>query len=310
MSLSSPQLPTVLPTHFASLEELEPFSRVQLIAFDLDGTLLKAPDDAPGDRIKRLQGSAKSFGVRITLATGRTLKGAENTLHALGDLGPTPIILYNGSLVVVPGLGKVISHRQINLIVTNEVMRVAREHNAEAFIYTVSIPEMQVDQRIGSWETVWYWGAAEAPAREYNGMPTVRLERSTVDNPATAILILSDPSVDQSNLISKLQALDGISLTSSGNRYIEVRPTGSSKAAAMEDLCRSLQLRQSDVLAVGDNDNDVELLQWAMIGVAVKGASPAAMTASNFVSHFGAERAAIEVLDLVRRAKRLNRTKR
>ncbi len=283
---------------------------MQLIAFDLDGTLLKAPDEAPGVRIKRLQGSAKSFGVRLTLATGRTLKGAQNTLYALGDLGAMPIILYNGSLVIEPGLGKVVAHREINAVVASEVLRTVQAHNAGIFLYSVNVPNLQIREHVDTWETVWYSGKEEVPPREYNGMPTIRLQQDSVDAPVTAMLILMDRQEDEAKLKASLQSIDGISLTSSGGRYIEIRPQGSSKAAAMEDLCRSLNFKQLDVLAVGDNDNDVELLQWAGIGVSVKGASCAATAASNFVSHFGAERAAIEVLDLVRRAKRLYRTKR
>jgi hydroxymethylpyrimidine pyrophosphatase-like HAD family hydrolase len=270
--------------------------------------LLKAPDEAPGDRIRHLQASAKSFGVRITLATGRTLKGAQNTLCALGDLGAVPIILYNGSLVIEPGLGKVVAHRQIEVEATNKVVSIAKSCGAEIFIYSVDVPTG--DPGVGSWETVWYAGDGSASGREYNGMPTVPVTTELLNVAATAMLILLPTTAEQSLIKAALQMVSGISITSSGGRYIEVRPAGSSKAAAMESLCLSLQLQQSDVLAVGDNDNDVELLEWAGIGVAVKGASVAASAASDYISRFGAERAAIEVLDLVRRAKRLHKTKR
>lgn len=308
MSLSSQQNPILLPEHFATLDDLEPFSRVQLIAFDLDGTLLKAPNEAPGERIRDLQGSAKSFGVRITLATGRTLKGAQNTLDALGDLGVMPIILYNGSLVIEPSVGKIVAHRQIDTHSTNEVIRFAKAYGAEVFIYTVDVPSNS--QSIESWEKVWYIGNGASASREYNGMPTVKLDEEYIDMPATAILVLLPTAQDQESLKIELDSLKGVSLTSSGSRYIEVRPLGSSKAAAMQDLCKSLHLDQCDVMAVGDNDNDVELLEWAGIGVSVKEASNAAVAASDYISRFGAERAAIEVLDLVRRAKRLYKTKR
>jgi len=308
MSSSSQQLPTPLPEHFATLDDLAPFSRVQLIAFDLDGTLLKAPHEAPGDRIRNLQASAKSFGVRLTLATGRTLKGVQNTLHALGDLGAMPIILYNGSLVIEPGLGKVVAHRQIDKETTNAVLSAVRAYDVEIFIYTVNISNG--NQNVGSLETVWYAGNGATSTHEYNGMPTVSLTSDVLDMPATAMLILAPTTAAQDRIKLALQPIRGISITSSGSRYIEIRPAGSSKATAMQDLCLSLHLQRSDVLAVGDNDNDVELLHWAGIGVSVKDASSAAVAVSDYVARFGAERAAIEVLDLVRRAKRLYRAKR
>ncbi|MBC3832417.1 HAD-IIB family hydrolase [Undibacterium amnicola] len=301
--------PINLPDYLAPLEELEPFSRVQLIAFDLDGTLLKAPDEAPGERIKRLQGSAKSLGVRITLATGRTLTGAQNTLSALGDLGSTPIILYNGSLVVQPGLKKIIAHRKIEALAANKVIEIARDNDVDLFIYTVSDENAEGCSEIGTWETVSFVGAVP-PAREFNGMKVFNLETEYVQLAVTAMLILLKPQSDQVRLNKVLKNLDGISITSSGSRFIELRPKGSSKAAGMTDVIRSLKLSQKDVLAVGDNDNDVELLEWAGIGVSVQGASPMAKSASDYVSRFGAENAAIDVLEIVRRAKRLHRTKR
>lgn len=307
MSLSSTLVPNQLPGHFAPLEELAPFSHIHLIAFDLDGTLLKAPEQAPGERVKQLGGSARRFGTRLTVATGRTLTGAQNTLSALGDLGSTPIILYNGSLVIQPGPRRIVAHRQISSGLVNEVLQVARKSEANIFIYSVNADEAEFNAELSDWETVLYSGNLPLPDREFNGMPVLALDEVEVITPATAILILLDANNDHTALQATLRALPGISVTSSGHRYIEIRPSGSSKAAGMEDIIRSLGLKQSDVLAVGDNDNDVELLEWAGIGVAVNGASPSAISVSNYISHYGAERAAIEVLDLVRRAKRLHK---
>jgi Cof subfamily protein (haloacid dehalogenase superfamily) len=310
MSLSSNLVPIELPGHFAPLEELVPFSHVHLVAFDLDGTLLKTPDQAPGERVKQLGGSAKSFGVRLTLATGRTLTGAQNTLSALGDLGSTPIILYNGSLVIQPGPRRIIAHRQIDASIVKKVVSAGRQSDSDLFIYSVDADKDDSSIELSSWETVRFSGSSSPPDCEFNGMPVLLLNEAEIPGPATAILVLLRPDKDQAALKEFLTAIPEISITSSGQSYIEVRPFGSSKAAGMADVARCLNLQQSDVLAVGDNDNDVELLEWAGIGVAVKGASPSAMAVSDYVSHYGAERAAIEVLDLVRKAKRLNRKKR
>ena len=227
--------------------------------------------------------------MRVTLATGRTLTGANNTLSVIGDLGSTPVILYNGSLVIQPGPKTVIAHRQIPMGLSNTILAASVNSDADLFIYVVRTDEIGLANKLDEWETVYFSGRGSPPETEFNGMPVFPLPKSTIDVPVTAMLVLLKPGRDYSDLKNELLLLNGISITSSGNRYIEIRPAGSSKAAGMQDVIRGLGLQQRDVLAVGDNDNDVELLNWAGIGIAVQGASPAALAASNYLSHFGAE---------------------
>ena len=104
---------------------------------------------------------------------------------------------------------------------------------------------------------------------------------------------------------TKLTTVRGISVTQSGSKYIEIRPAGSSKESGIATLAKFEKIDQKHILAVGDNDNDVELLKWVGIGVCVSNASAAAMSASRYIADYGAEDGAIQVLDLVRRAQRL-----
>ena len=57
---------------------------------------------------------------------------------------------------------------------------------------------------------------------------------------------------------------------------VEGLPPGLSKAAGLAWLAESMRIPREAVLAVGDNDNDVPMLEWAGVGVAMGGASPAA----------------------------------
>ena len=308
--MSSPQTRPQLPGPLSSLKELEPFGRIKLIAFDLDGTLLKAPTETPGERIQKLRKSAQYLGARITLATGRTYAGARSVLKSFGELGQTPVILYNGSVVLQPGQKSLIAHRTINSIATSNVLEISLTCSADVFVYSVQNIEIVPESTSTSWECVEevnHFGPSNIPPKEFNGMD-VRPGIRPINGPATAILILPSERTQLDELRNRLAEIPEISVTSSGGKYIELRPVGSSKAAGMDDLARALNLKKDEVLAVGDNDNDVELLEWAGIGVAVKEASVNAYNACDYVSRFGAERGAIEVLDLVRRAKRISQS--
>ncbi|GAF84205.1 unnamed protein product, partial [marine sediment metagenome] len=74
---------------------------------------------------------------------------------------------------------------------------------------------------------------------------------------------------------------------------------------ALEYVAKVLNLTQNQVLAIGDNDNDAEMLSWAGIGVAVNSASDLAESSCDYRANRGVIEGAIEVLDLVHEARRL-----
>ena len=307
MSLLSPA-PKPLPGPLSPLSDLDWFSKIKLIVFDLDGTLLKSPNETPGERLLKLGRSKYLNDARITVATGRTFAGAKSVLNAFGESGHTPVVLYNGSVVLQPENKRLIAHRTISREICHEIVNFGERAKAQVFVYQFldlsDTPEFE-QLEWSKFERVSYFGQSDVPAFEFNGMPVSR-GMLPFDRPATAILILATDEAERIELLRVLSNVTEVSVTSSGGKYIELRPSGSSKAVGMNDLAHSIGLSSDEVLAVGDNDNDVELLEWAGVGVSVKGASNLALQASTFVTRFGAERGAIEVLDLVRRAKRLN----
>ena len=95
-----------------------------------------------------------------------------------------------------------------------------------------------------------------------------------------------------------------MSFTCSGASYIEIRPENSNKGAALEYVTKAQNLSKEEVLAIGDNDNDSELLVWAGIGVAISNASEAAIASSDYICRRGVAEGAIEVLRVVKEARR------
>lgn len=311
MSSSSPTSPRYLPRSVSSLDELIPFSKVRLIAFDLDGTLLRDAESLPGPRLLALRRSTSSYKVRITVATGRTLWGAQRVITALGGLENTPVVLYNGSVVAVGlevGRIRTLQRLTIPSSATAEIARQARRLGATLFAYEFRESVIQTLAENDWPETVFVVSDNREGVREFNGMEPVHC--SMADLAATspsAILLLPRDSQSCTDLVTSLASIDGISVTSSGGHYVEIRPYGVSKAKGLEVLLNALEIPPADVLAVGDNDNDVELMEWAGLSVAVRGASEAACRVATYISRQGPEHAAIELLDLIRQARRLRK---
>ncbi len=309
MSLSLISDPRELPGALSNPQELIPFAQVKLIAFDLDGTLISSPSEILGERLTSLFNllSGPGKNIRLTLATGRTLTGVSPTLRKLGGIKRVPLVLYNGSVVVEPESEGVISRIVIPEISVIDIVNIASEIAGVAlFLYSVDADAKLVNDA-PSIESVFYVGIQEnMPELDFNGMrvrPHKEMQLST--DKVVAALLTTALDAAKFELLQRLTGVSGISITSSGSTYIEIRPENSSKARGLKILCDRYGISAENVLAVGDNDNDVELLSWAGLSVSVKNSSQAARAASKFYSNHGAGKAAIEVLEIVRRAQRL-----
>ena len=75
-----------------------------------------------------------------------------------------------------------------------------------------------------------------------------------------------------------------LTITGSHALIAEALPAGLSKAVGLQWLAQHLGVAAADVLAVGDNDNDVEMLRWAGVGVAMGNSSAAALAAADWVT--------------------------
>jgi Cof subfamily protein (haloacid dehalogenase superfamily) len=308
MSLLSTAEPKPLPHALSDLEELRPFAQVRLIAFDLDGTLIGGQEASLGPRLARLFALVSHTNVMVTLATGRTLAGVAATLGSLGGLGRVPLVLYNGSVIMRPEEAAVIKHFEIPARTAQGVIKIASSRpGVSTYVYCID-PEAALIGGSTTTEAVYFAGQGVAPVVDFNRMPVrAYADLDLSHERVVAILVeCTNPRV-RTVLHAALKDLPEISVTTSGAKYLEVRPAGTSKAAGIEHLTTRLGIAPAQVLAVGDNDNDVELLSWAGLSVCVQDSSAAARQASKFYSAHGAGNAAIELLELVRRAQRLFR---
>jgi len=295
----------LLPDAFAPVSSLLPFRDVQLVAFDLDGTLL--PQESVG-MFRHLSRSLRRYGVQLVMATGRALNGVESLLGET-VLPRGMIVLYNGSLVLERKSLAVVAHRTIPACAAQAVFDVANRDRVSGRLYYFRDTLRSRDELFGSREVVVGWPGTDEPLQpfEFNKLPVRRmLSRFEVpDEPATAILLDAGCMGDRLHRIrDKLADTPGISVTQSGSQFLEIRPLGSDKAVALAEVAGEFAIPRERVLAVGDNDNDAEMLAWAGLGVAVSQASALAIANANYICRRGTFSGVIEMLRILRDAKR------
>lgn len=292
-----------------NVDSLKQFALIELIVLDLDGTLKDKYQDIYTMTFQKLCKSLSHhrYKVGLTIATGRTYHGAKPILDKMLIPNRFPIVLYNGSVVLSQLSNEIILKRTISFKSLNSIVTIASKHKSRvlAYYFHSGIVDSNIIQDVR--EYVYGWSNIGQIEKEFNLMPIKWFDYSSIDNgndPCAVLIETSNDKNDSLKLFKNLENLEGISITKSGNQYIEIRPQNSNKATALEAISRMANILPDQVLTLGDNDNDSEMLKWAGIGIAIKDASELAKSNSDYICKYGVARGAIEVLRLVKNAKR------
>lgn len=292
-----------------NVDDLEVFSKIRIIAVDLDGTLIKTSNPNVWQNILwHMTNLAKGkLKLNIIIATGRTFYGARNTIDSLYNKKPLPIILYNGSLVIRNNDFKILYKKTIDINTLYQIINYSKSFLVSIFSYFYIDSDNSLFNDLNNQEYVLGWTNGTKIDQEFNKMDVLwEFDNKYLQNEPSAILI----SVNQENqirvkeLIEFLHTLSSISVTSSGLSYIEIRPTNSDKAKALSYVSDLLEIENQNVLAIGDNDNDSEMLAWAGIGVAINTATEKAQSVSDYICKHNVASGVLELLRLIKNSKR------
>lgn len=247
---------------------------VRLIATDLDGTLLRA-DGTISDRTRAAIRDADAAGIVVVAATGRGWRSAVPLLEQVPEV--VTAVCSNGALI-----------RDIAGGTTTDVFSIDDDH-VDPVIDAVR--KVAPDAGI-AWELAtgaFGFDHTYEPMRPEGLPPRPDLVADRPPREAEAEvlkLLVRHPILDEATMLQVLEphVPDGVELTSSGYGLVEVTGDGVHKAHALGVLCDRLGVDAREVVTLGDNRNDVEMLRWAGRGVAMGNALPAAIAAADAVS--------------------------
>src|SRR5919199_1157749 len=233
-------------------------------AFDLDGTVLRRNLRITDKTVAALQ-SLRERGMRLVVATGRRFEGAREHAARLGFADDDPLICYGGSMVRRIN-GETLLHRTLPKDVSVEVLEWAAERELRARVF--------VDGRIiVSPETpaaVRYLRSRE-PDVEVVESPAAWLLNGG-ENP-TKLVIVDRPDRVPGWLGEAQRAFSGLFVTRSLPHYVEVGGREGTKSEGLKFLCEHWEIDPARTLAFGDAENDIDMLAFAGLGVAVGGMS-------------------------------------
>ena len=111
------------------------------------------------------------------------------------------------------------------------------------------------------------------------------VQRLSADPSASKLMVLCDDR-DPDLLLEMLKHVLGsrVCATHSGSPYVELCPPAANKGAALAMVCDTLGVSAKEVVAFGDMPNDLEMLEWAGVGVAMGNAHPALLAVADQVA--------------------------
>jgi len=255
--------------------------KLRLIALDVDGTILRS-DRSLSRRTRRAIARARYAGLHVTLITGRHRQEVDFLARSLALTDP--VACCNGAFIYHPDTGRTISEAAIGHETTVHLTRELQRLGLFFYHYLPQgiLIERQHARRLkfGALRKAWRTPSHTAGFLRWL-MDLRHLRLLTVPDaaaylearrvPTTMINVSGLPTGEAEALRAELERIedDRISTTLTLPHHVDILPPGRSKAAGLADIASLLGVDPAETVAVGDNFNDVSMLEFAGLGVAM-----------------------------------------
>ena len=236
--------------------------KYKLLVLDVDGTLLNSEHQISKRTVMTLR-KVQQMGVQVVLSSGRPTYGILPLAKIL-DLASYGgyIIPYNGSQIIDMRDGRVLFEKRITPDMVPYVERKADQYGFDLMTYAEDV----VVTNNGQNDHVINEAAI-------NGMKLSAVEDLSISidfNPSKLVLVSDDPgSIDELEQRWEKRLSGTLDVMRSEDFYLEVVPSGVSKANTLGVLLDMLGVKTEEVVAMGDGVSDVGMIQQAALGIAM-----------------------------------------
>ena len=257
----------------------------KLIALDVDGTI-RSIERPMSERTLQTVRRVEQAGAVVTLATGRSYLSA---VRASSELGLTaPIVSFQGAQVAYGKTGEVLWHVPL----THEMTRLALDviPSDDRLDVVGYLSDDVVVLRMTDW------------VRAYGERTGVSVRVIDPDvfmtSPMTRLVVRGEDEVIESLEAELKRSLNGrVYVTRSLPYFCEILHPDGGKHRALEWLCGHLGIRREETVAFGNGYNDVHMLIWAGMSVAVDGSVPQVLEVADVVAPSMEDDGVARVLD-------------
>ena len=240
---------------------------IRMVAIDIDGTLLPTRGTVISERNRQALRAAEAAGIEIVIATGRRQAFSMPILSAVGLRPETILISSNGS-ITRNFAGDLLERSVLGLETARALCGVLRPFGSTVMTFD---REGKGSLVIESFETLHRRIQLWVDANRASLLEVVPLERA-LDNGDCPVQAMVCGTMDAMRKAEETLAANSLAEHFELHRtaypardlcIVDILPPGCSKGTALEKLAKSRGLLREQVMAIGDNFNDVEMMEYA-----------------------------------------------
>lgn len=252
---------------------------IRLIASDLDGTLMGVKDEIPSSNLTAINAINNSH-IDFTICTGKTYAMIKNTCE---NLNASYGIFGNGNQIINLKTGEELYKKTLTIQEVQQCIHLSKSYHLHVHLYTndsvITEKLLYMDLRNYKLKNSPHY------SNSLNFIEVDNIEQYvTTYTPEILKLVIS--STHSLSAIQKLlQTTTDLSICrikkydnyrdeiiDKEYEYLDITPTGINKHEALQILGNHLHLQQDEVMAIGDNLNDLDMIKHSGIGIAVANA--------------------------------------
>lgn len=247
---------------------------IRVVVLDVDGTLLDSKHELT-PRVEKALRAAAAKGVQIVLATGKTRASMLKTIDQLGLKAPG---IYLQGLAIYDGEGELRHQMTLDPALARQVITFGEDRGYHMVAYSGErIMSHHYNKLIEDGWTEYHELAPEVVGPLQNLLGHMAFNKLIACGEARAIKALRWQLTAQVGGAARLMQA-GIPT------MLEILPPGGSKGTALKLLLKDMKVAPENVMAMGDAENDIEMIQLAGIGVAMGHADQPVKDAADYVT--------------------------
>jgi Cof subfamily protein (haloacid dehalogenase superfamily) len=238
----------------------------KLVAIDLDGTLLDSEKHISKENIEAV-GEALDNDCKVVICSGRVYNAAAYYAQVVNT--PHPVISCNGAVITDQSTGEVIYDKPLEPEVSERIIDIC--HRQKVYFHAYVNNDMYTEAL--KYDALQYMKFNERIAKRYN-IKIHLVENFGADLRKAQMLVskfvvISDDRAKLASLRKEVEAVGNIEIASSADNNFEVYRLGVNKGEALRFLSGKLGIDRESIAAIGDNENDYSMINYAGLGIAM-----------------------------------------
>ncbi len=266
-------------THLVSTDNQAATKDIKLLVLDIDGTIAGQSNNI-SEAVKQAIVAVQAQGIKVAIATGRMYRSA---LRFHQEISSTlPLLAYQGAWIQDPTTQKIYRHSAVSRKIAYQLIDYFEQPQLRSLLSVHFYINDQLYVRELTKETQIY-----AERSGITPIPVGNL-RQVLTNEPTKVLALCDDTNVINELLGNLRCQytpAELYLTTSVATFFEATNASVNKGYAVRYLAEELLgLQRTNVMTIGDNFNDLEMLEYAGIGVAMGNAPTGVQAIAQWVA--------------------------